>query len=127
MNHILVFKMDNKRKEAKYECILNDKITVRKHYIKVIDEKPQLSVQLDKSKLNELNIKIQMNVKKQNNFDSVEDCNFNTLTHLTKNPINKCIEIDIFGQNNKEATDILCVPVASLLNYCIFFIQYYSN
>jgi hypothetical protein len=100
MNHILVFKMDNKRKEAKYECILNDKITVRKHYIKVIDEKPQLSVQLDKSKLNELNIKIQMNVKNMNNnflngtdvkpfkmsIMYVENSTLSQLENLTFNP-----------------------------------------
>lgn len=66
MNHILVFKMDNERKEAKYECILNDKISIREHYIKVVDEKPQLDVQLDKSNLNELNMNIQMNVKHKN-------------------------------------------------------------
>ncbi len=66
MNHILVFKMDNKRNLAKYECILNDNVTIREHYIKVIDEKPQLAVELDTSKLNELKLPIQMNVEHKN-------------------------------------------------------------
>ena len=66
MNHILVFKMDNQRILAKYECILNGNVTIREHYIKVIDEKPQLAVELDKSMLNDLKVGIKMNVKHRN-------------------------------------------------------------
>ena len=36
INHILVMKTDNQRNLSKYECILNDNITIRQHYIKVI-------------------------------------------------------------------------------------------
>ena len=36
MNHILVFKMDNPRRLAKYECILNDEITIREHFIQIL-------------------------------------------------------------------------------------------
>lgn len=66
MNHILVFKMDNQRQLAKYECILNDNITIREHYIKVIEEKPKLSVRLDKSSLDDLKVNIAMNVRHTN-------------------------------------------------------------
>ena len=100
MNHILVFKMDNKRKQAKYECILNDNITIREHYINVIDEKPQLDVKLDKSMLNDLKLNINMNVQHKNeNFLNglsaeplkmsvmyVENSTFSNMENATFNP-----------------------------------------
>lgn len=36
MNNILVMKMDNSRRVAKYECILNDNITIKKHFIEIM-------------------------------------------------------------------------------------------
>ena len=66
MNHILVFKMDNPRTVSKYECILNDNITIRRHFIKVVDEKPQLAVDIDPSSLNDLEMKLELDVKHKN-------------------------------------------------------------
>ena len=34
-NNILVMKIDNSKKMAKYECVLNDNITIRQHYIEI--------------------------------------------------------------------------------------------
>ena len=36
INNILVMKIDNARRSAKYECILNDNITIRKNFIEII-------------------------------------------------------------------------------------------
>jgi len=92
--------MDNKRELAKYECILNDNVTIREHYIKVVDEKPQLDVKLDTSKLNELRLGIQMNVEHKNkqflnglsakplkmSIMYVENSTFSKLENSTFNP-----------------------------------------
>ncbi len=38
VNNILVMKMDVPKKAVKYECILNDNITVRQNYIEILGE-----------------------------------------------------------------------------------------
>ena len=62
LNHILVMKTDNARNLSKFECILNDNITIRQHYIKILDVKPKLSVEIDKSYLNNLKLKFKIKV-----------------------------------------------------------------
>lgn len=66
INHILVMRTDNQRNLSKYECILNDNVTIREHYIRVVDEKPQLSLQVDQSSLNQLKLKFNLKVNNQN-------------------------------------------------------------
>jgi hypothetical protein len=68
LNHILVMKMDNPRKLIKYECILNDNVTIREHFVQVIDEKPRLDVSLDKSMLNKFKLAFKIGFKQP--FDS---------------------------------------------------------
>ena len=36
VNNILVMKVDSARKQAKYECVLNDNITIRRNFIEII-------------------------------------------------------------------------------------------
>ena len=57
VNNILVMKIDNPKKLAKYECVLNDSIVIRQHYVQVIDAKPRFEIKVDNSSLNKLKLK----------------------------------------------------------------------
>lgn len=63
LHAILVMKIDTAKKPAKYECLLNDQIVVRSHFIEIVEQKPELDVRVDRSQLNNLSLAIDIRVK----------------------------------------------------------------
>lgn len=63
INNILVMKIDHVSKLSKYECILNDNITVIRNYIEIIDKKPILDLKIDDSMLNKLKLTFKLDLK----------------------------------------------------------------
>ena len=68
LNHILIMKIDGERKLAKYECIVNDTLIVRRHFIRIIDISPRLNVKLEKD-FNHLKIGFRFDVKDSSNYN----------------------------------------------------------
>ena len=66
LNHILIMKIDARRPVARYQCVLNDTIAVRDHYIEIVDERPVLAVRVDNSSLNRLKVGFKFDVRPLN-------------------------------------------------------------
>ncbi|RMZ94577.1 hypothetical protein BpHYR1_008131, partial [Brachionus plicatilis] len=67
VNRTLILKLEESKPSMKYECKLNQNEIIRSHFIEIINQKPELDVQIDKSELNKLKLSFHIRTKRMHN------------------------------------------------------------
>lgn len=72
-NRTLILKLEEEKSKMKYECRLNGKEVIRSHFIEIVNLKPEINLQINKSELNKLKISFFISaIRKHNQFQNLD-------------------------------------------------------